>query len=121
NTLLSDAVGRTILTNTTKKNWWTPDNPTNDWYMNRLDANVQEGFTAPPYEKAGFVRLKDVSLSYSFSQDLLSRLSLSHFQVYVSGRNLFTFPTFGGTDPELNNEQDIPLQKEYTIGLNFEF
>lgn len=121
NTLLSDAVGRTILSNTTKKNWWTPDNPTNEWYMNRLDANVQEGYTAAPYEKAGFVRLKDVSLAYNFPKHVLSQLGLGRLQVYVSGRNLYTFTNFGGMDPELNNQLDVPLQKEYTIGLNLEF
>ncbi|QNL52594.1 TonB-dependent receptor [Olivibacter sp. SDN3] len=121
NTLLSDAVGRTILSNTTKKNWWTPDNPTNSWYMNRLDANVQEGYTAPPYEKAGFIRLRDVSLSYDFSKNVIPNLGLGKLRVYVSGRNLHTFTKFGGLDPELTNQLDVPLQKEYTIGMNLEF
>lgn len=121
NSLLSDGVGRTIRLNTTKKNWWTPDNPTNDWYINRLDASVQEGYTAAPYEKAGFVRIKDISLSYNFSNKALSSLGLSKFQVYVSGRNQFTFSNFEGMDPELNNQWDVPLQKEYAIGLNLEF
>lgn len=121
NTLQSDDVGRQILSNTIKKNWWTPENPTNEWYMNRLDANVQEGFTAAPYENAGFVRLRDVSLSYDFSRQMLSHLGVGKVQVYVSGRNLHTFTKFGGTDPELSEQRDIPMQKEYTVGINLEF
>lgn len=121
NSLLSDGVGRTIRLNTTKKNWWTPTNPTNDWYINRLDASVQEGYTAAPYEKADFIRVKDVSLSYNFSNKVLSGLGLGKLQVYVSGRNQFTFTDFEGMDPELNSQWDVPLQKEYTVGLNLEF
>lgn len=121
NTLMSDAVGRQILSNTTKKNWWTPDNPTNEWYMNRLDANVQEGYTAPPYEKAGFARLRDVSLSYDFPNEILSRVGIGNVRIFLSGRNLHTFTKFGGTDPELSSLQDVPLQKEYVVGLNIGF
>jgi len=121
NDLLNDDVGRDITQNTTKKNWWTPDNPTNDWVMNRLDANRQEGQIANAYENASFIRLRDVSLSYNFPADMLTRLGLAKFQIYVSGRNLHTFTKFGGTDPELSGQRDIPLQKEYTIGLNLGF
>lgn len=121
NTLLSDAVGRDVRLNTTIKNWWTPDNPTNDWYMNALDANVQEGYTAAPYENAGFVRVKDITLSYDFPKDVLGALRLSKLQLYASGKNLITITDFGGLDPELNNQWDIPLQKEFSLGLNLEF
>ena len=121
NDLLNDDVGRDITQNTIKKNWWTPDNPTNDWVMNRLDANRQEGQIAGAYENASFIRLRDVSLSYDFPNDILTRLGLDKFQIYVSGRNLHTFTKFGGTDPELTGQRDIPLQREYTIGLNLGF
>jgi TonB-linked SusC/RagA family outer membrane protein len=121
NTLLSDDVSRTVRLTTTKKNWWRPDNPTNDWYMNATDASRQEGYTANPYERADFIRIKDISLSYDFSKDLLSCFGLGKFQVYLTGRNLFTFTKYGGLDPELSGQRDIPMQKEYVFGINLEF
>jgi len=122
NTLMSDGVGRTVRMTTTKKNWWTPDNPTNDWYMNATDANLQEGYSANPFENAGFVRIKDASLVYNFSKDkLLSRIGVDRLQLYLTGRNLLTFTKFGGMDPELNSQRNIPLQKEYVFGMNLEF
>jgi len=121
NSLLSDAVGRTIRLNTTKKNWWREDNPTNDWYANKLDANVQEGYTAAPYENASFVRIKDISITYKLPQHTLKSLGLNSLKMYLTGRNLFTITKFGGMDPELNNQWDVPLQKEYAFGLNLEF
>ena len=65
--------------------------------------------------------LKDISLSYEFSKKVLSNLGIGRFQVYVAGRNLQTFTKYNGTDPELNGEWEVPLQKEYTIGLNVGF
>src|SRR5690606_14927889 len=40
NTLLNDTdVDQAVRMTTTKKNWWRPDNPTNEWYMNAWNAN----------------------------------------------------------------------------------
>lgn len=122
NTLLNDTdVDENVRMTTTKKNWWRPDNPTNDWYMNHNDAHLQNGVSAAPYEKAGFVRIKDISLSYDLAKDFLSRFGFEKLQVYVTGRNLATFTQFGGMDPELSGQRNIPLQKEYVFGLNIDF
>ncbi|HBL74106.1 MAG TPA: SusC/RagA family TonB-linked outer membrane protein [Prolixibacteraceae bacterium] len=121
NPLLSDAVDGAVRQKTTIKNWWRPDNPTNDWYMNATDAYRQAGYGASPYEKAGFVRIKDISLAYDFSKDILSRFGFGKFQVYVTGRNLFTFTKYGGLDPELSGQRGVPMQKEYVFGVNLEF
>jgi TonB-linked SusC/RagA family outer membrane protein len=121
NPLLTDAVDETVRMTTTKKNWWTPDNPTNDWYMNHVDANKQGGLTATPYEKAGFIRIKDISLSYDLSKNLLAHLGFDKLQIYITGRNLFTFTKYGGLDPELDGQRNIPLQKEYVFGVNLGF
>lgn len=122
NTLLNDTdVDQAVRMTTTKKNWWRPDNPTNEWYMNTWNANLQDGKSAAPYEQAGFVRIKDVSLAYDFAKSFLSRYGIGKCQLYLTGRNLFTLTRFGGMDPELNGQRNIPLQKEYVIGLNLDF
>ncbi len=122
NTLLDDvAVDPSVRMTTIKKNWWTPTNPTNDWYMNKLDAAKEQGQTANPYENASFVRIKDISLAYTFPKNLLSRVGIDRCQIYVTGTNLHTFTKFGGLDPELSGQRAIPLQKEYVFGLNIDF
>src|SRR5690606_13269738 len=40
NDLMVDDVYPGVRRNTIKKNWWTPDNPTNDFYMNHKDAHT---------------------------------------------------------------------------------
>ena len=110
-----------IRRNTTKKDWWTPDNPTNDFVMNHLQAEYMSGIRGYKYESADFIRLKDVSLSYELPKSFFSKTNLSRIRLYINGRNLFTSTKWRGFDPELDNIETIPLQKEYVIGLNVGF
>jgi hypothetical protein len=88
--------------------------------MNAIDANLQNGISASPFENAGFVRVKDISLSYDFAKSILSRFGFERCQLYITGRNLFTITKFGGMDPELSAQRANPLQKEYVIGINLD-
>lgn len=115
NPLLQDNVGVDTRSNTTKKDWWSPTNPTgthfsNDEKSNSLDINI--------YENASFARLKDMSLAYDLPNNLLLKLKLSKLKLYTTVRNLATITRYGGLDPELQNQRDIPLQREFIFGLN---
>lgn len=75
---------------------WTPFNGVTD---------APAIYNYPPvasgnYQDRSFVRLQDVSLSYRFSQSLLNKLHLQSLQVYVSGKNLYTWTKWQGYDPE---------------------
>lgn len=115
NALISDNVQNGVRNNTFYKNYWTPTNPTNEYYANVLGANV---FGADIYESDSYARLKDLSLSYSFSSNILTRLKLTRLKIYANARNLVTVTKWTGLDPELNSQEDIPLQKEFIFGLN---
>lgn len=124
NDRMTDDVQNDLRYNTIMKNWWTPTNPSNDWYMNAKLANQMSGFGATLYESTDFVRLKDVSLSYDIPNNAIRRIGLSNLRVYVSGRNLLTFTNWSGLDPELvdqSAQRNIPMQKELIFGLNFGF
>lgn len=110
-----------IRRNTTKKNWWTPDNPTNDFVMNNLQAEYMSGIRGYVYDPASFIRIKDVTLSYDFKGSLIERAGLSKLKLYATGRNLMTFTKWRGLDPELSNQEAIPLQKEFVFGLSLGF
>ena len=54
-------------------------------------------------EEAGFVKLRDISVSYVLrDQDWLSRLGISNAVITVSGRNIMTWTDYTGIDPESN-------------------
>ncbi|HSG07240.1 MAG TPA: SusC/RagA family TonB-linked outer membrane protein [Longimicrobiales bacterium] len=76
-------------------NWLT-------WFWNGIGS----GFTGPAsqfIEDAGYVKLRDVSVAYTFrDQDWLNRLGFSSLDIMVSGRNLKTWTNYTGIDPENN-------------------
>ena len=124
NDRMTDDVQDDLRYNTIKKDWWTPENPSTTWYMNKKMANEMSGHGATLYESTDFIRLKDVSLAYELPKNAISRIGLSNVKVYVSGRNLLTFTKWSGLDPELvdqDAQRNIPMQKELIFGLNFGF
>jgi TonB-linked SusC/RagA family outer membrane protein len=123
--------GAEIRYNTTRKNYWTPTNPTNDWPKNELDAEQDNGHAGHIYADPSFIRIKDISLSYDFPQSMIGKIGLSRIRLYVTLRNMFTFTKWPGLDPELIVDADnpssdniqlrIPMIKEYVFGLSVEF
>jgi len=51
--------------------------------------------------EASFIRLKNVSLGYSFNKEICQKLHLSNLRIYVSGNNLWTLTNYPGWDPEV--------------------
>jgi TonB-linked SusC/RagA family outer membrane protein len=114
NPLQDDNVFADTRRNTVKKDWWSPTNPNGTHYANDANANkLGVNF----YENSSFARLKDVSLAYQFPSSILNRLKISSLKVYVTGRNLATFTKYTGLDPELSNQNGVPLQKEIIGGI----
>jgi TonB-linked SusC/RagA family outer membrane protein len=115
NTFLKDDVNSGVRYNTMRKNWWTPDNPTNEYYANNVDANIPGVHF---FQSDSYLRVKDISLAYNLSAKVLEKFRLSRFKIYLNMRNLFTVTKWTGLDPELNTQDAIPLQKEFILGLN---
>jgi len=75
---------------------------------------------------ASYTRLKDVTLSYIFSQKVLDKLHLGSLTVYASGRNLATFTNWIGWDPENNYSprgsgewvDNYPTTRTFIFGAN---
>jgi hypothetical protein len=53
-------------------------------------------------ENGSYLRAKAITLSYSFTTDLLSRAKINSAKIYVTGENLFTITGYKGYDPEVN-------------------
>ena len=121
NPLLSDYVWADVRRNTIKKNWWTPENPTNEWIINHLNAEWMSGIQGAIYEDASFIRFKDVSVSYNIPPTMLSKYKIERLRLYATGRNLGTITNWRGLDPELAGQRQTPLQKEFVFGLTLDF
>ncbi len=121
---MQDDVYPFVRRNTINKNRWTPDNPTNDFYMNAVNAHMMAGVSAEAdnfFEDASFIRIKDVSLSYDFPVKWITKIYLDRLRLYVTGRNLYTFTKWNGMDPELDDQRLFPLERQIVFGLNLGF
>ena len=108
-----------------KHNYWTPENPTND-YWSKDDGNANQyiaskSVTPGKYQRADFWRVKDIMLAYTLPKSWLRKVGVTNTRVYVSCKNPFTFTDYTGMDPELDEQRAIPLQREYIFGLNLTF
>lgn len=69
-------------------------------------------------EDASFVKVREISLTYRFTNDLLNRIGLGgtiyDAQFSILGRNLFTFTDYTGFDPEVSTESaDQPVNYKF--------
>ena len=96
-------------------NYWSPENPTNDFPEN-ADRSTNP-FGAGFYEDASFIRLKDVTLNYAMPQKVLDILSLSNFDLFINAKNLWTITDWRGIDPEVSDQRDRPFSTTFILGL----
>lgn len=71
---------------------------------------------------ASYIRLKQVTLSYSIPQKLISRLKLNKCNVFFQGLNLWTYTRFTGIDPEVvvnNAATGVSTFGAYPVGKQF--
>ena len=94
--------------------YWRPDAPTKNTTGIYNVPPVQSGI----YQSRSFVRLQDVSLSYSLGKVMLDRLKMQSAQVYISSKNPYVWTNWQGWDPEVG-VSDTPLMRNYIVGLRF--
>jgi hypothetical protein len=59
-------------------------------------------------EDAGYVKLREISIAYTFTQPWVARsLGMSSVDFRVSGRNLKTWTKYTGLDPETTSGQSL--------------
>ena len=122
--MAADEQGR--RNSTTEVGYWTPENKSNE-YRSLSKTSNRWGYGFPC--DASYTRIKDVTLSYTFPQQVLNVLHLSNLTAYVSGRNLYTFTSWKGWDPEADitqrgwggYENNYPMTKSFVFGLNVTF
>lgn len=111
-----------------------PQYATNHWPTNGTNAEIQQygvGYNDAAVDAyyrytssnamisdASFVRLKNVSLTYTLptSQDKGSSL-----KIYLQGQNLWTGTKYKGVDPETQYTAYLPPLRQYTLGVQLQF
>lgn len=73
------------------------------------------------YSDASFVRISNVSLSYTLGGILTKKWGMSQIQVYARAQNLLTFTHYKGADPETQNAFVLPPLKVLVAGIHCQF
>jgi TonB-linked SusC/RagA family outer membrane protein len=102
--------------NTFSKEYWTPENPTNEYA--RLDAMAPAGAGASKLYNRSFIRLENIALGYSLPKSLSNRLNVQKVKLYGSVRNVAVWQKdweYG--DPETGGL----ATRLFSLGLNVTF
>lgn len=104
-----------------KTNYWTPDNPSNDWYQ---PGNAGPWAETMIYRDVSFVKVGYITLGYSFSESVLDALKIQNLRLYVTAQNPFVFTNYEGWDPEnagRNSYGSAYMSRTLMAGLNVKF
>ena len=81
-------------------------------------------------QSGSFLRLRSLTLGYTFSESWLQRNHISQGKVYLRGTNLWTLTKYTGYTPEIGNSDVLsagidygvyPITAVYSIGFNLTF
>ena len=99
--------------NTYEKEYWTPENPTNEY--GRLNAVGPSGVTGieKVYNRS-FVRLDNITLGYTLPRNLTNKWGIQRVHVTAGINNVFTIDGWEYGDPETGGFAN----RQFQFGLN---
>ena len=107
-------------------NAWSPTNPSNTVPAVYISGYAGvSGYNSTYYlQDASYLRLKNLYLSYKFSENISRKIFSQGLLVYVSADNLITWTKYEGNDPERAGSgrfAQFPQLKIFTAGVNLKF
>lgn len=92
---------------------WTPENPDSD-IPAATQSSSNRVFSSRVIEDGSFLRLKTVTLGYTFPKAMIAKAHLSNVRLYLAAQNLWTWTSYSGYDPEVSVRNSA-----LTPGLDF--
>lgn len=121
----------TVLENSVKSDGSANTTPVlkNAAFYNRLGENATVGELW--IESGSWVRLREVTLRYSFGENITKKLFMKNLSLALTMRNLFLFTSYSGIDPETNaagndpslgkDAYNMPNTRSFLLTLNATF
>ena len=117
------------------RRWRNPGDITDIPRATATDSNGNSDINSRWVEDGSYLRVRDISLSYNFDQDVLDAVNISGLRLYANLKNWFTITDYSGYSPEVNrniNDESValtqgvdygsfPQAKSFSVGLNIEF
>lgn len=118
-------------------NYWTPDNPTNDYPRPNQNQEFPKYSSSLQYFDGTFLKVRNINIGYSVPQPLAAKLKMESLRIYSSIQQPFIFSEYrtrhAGIDPEtfIDGEQGVeggvinsnisPAVTQITFGINARF
>ena len=99
---------------------WTEERPSNKYPA----ANFSGDGRFKGLQSRAFVRLQDITLSYTFNSAKIKNFGINNLRVFFTGKNLFTITGWENGDPELGNtilSSTYPISTNLSLGANISF
>ncbi|SKB48903.1 SusC/RagA family TonB-linked outer membrane protein [Dyadobacter psychrophilus] len=109
--------------------YWTPNNPTNEFPQPNKDQEFPVNNSAIIYYDGSFVKIRNVNFGYTFSNNLTKKLGLESLRLFASIQQPKIWSKYrskyNGVDPETSDTTIgsgvTPATRVSTIGLNVKF
>lgn len=85
-----------------------------------VDNNDEKRSSDYYVEDGSYIKLKSLTLGYTFPKHLLDKIRVSSLRLYVQSQNVFTLTKYTGADPE-GLGYTYPQPRTYTLGLSVGF
>ncbi|MDO6517520.1 SusC/RagA family TonB-linked outer membrane protein [Zobellia uliginosa] len=103
--------------------YYTPEYPSTEYPRPKPDTHLHLYSFA--VRDASYVRLRTLTLGYTFPKDLFSKTGFQRAKIYLTGTNLLTFTDFRSYSPEQNPLTDsgtaFPETRNITLGVKLGF
>ncbi|MCD0490338.1 SusC/RagA family TonB-linked outer membrane protein [Pedobacter sp. MC2016-14] len=115
---------------------WTPANGSSDFPRLLYNDPIAGSNTTRFLHDASYLRMKNITLGYSFKNQIKKLKFLKEARLFISAQNLFTVTSFPGWDPEVSGNytanvarslnqgityMDVPQLRTFAAGFNLRF
>ena len=118
-------------------NYWTPENPTNDYPRPNVNQESAKYASSMEYFDGTFIKVRNINFGYNFTPEAAQKIGMTSLRIYTSIQQPFIFANYRsehkGIDPEvyLDGEQGVgagavnanvsPAVTSFTFGINAKF
>jgi TonB-dependent starch-binding outer membrane protein SusC len=123
-------------------NYWTPENPSNEFPRPDANAGVKDFQSVLTYRDGSFIKMRSINLGYTLTNSVLQKIKINSARIYVNATNPFIMysPLVKEklvVDPEgngngngigdgvparqINVNLNNPPVRQYTLGVNLKF
>lgn len=106
--------------------YWTPENPTNDFPAANANKKLSDykNYDTMQYVDGSFWKIKNITLGYTLPKNFCKTIGISKLRIYSTITNPFVFAKshlLKGYDPEMGGANDFPMTKQFVFGVNLTF